>query len=151
MNSGDFWGSAAADVSGSRNYMGIKNPVIDQLVDTLIHADSREDLETAIKALDRVLLWGEYMIPQWYYPNVRVAYWQPLEHPFKPTLNGSKAPQLYNFDLNSWWMGTESSPIATATDSPQVPSENEKSGKNLWWLALLIVLGLAGWTLNKRT
>ncbi|UYM15805.1 extracellular solute-binding protein [Endozoicomonas euniceicola] len=146
----DFWGSAAADVPGSRNYMGIKNPVIDQLTDTLIHADSREDLEAAVKALDRVLLWGDYMIPQWYYPNVRVAYWQPLEHPFKPTLNGSKAPQLYSFDLNSWWMGTESSPVATGADSQQDSSGNESTGKTFWWLALLIALGLAGWTLNKR-
>lgn len=146
----DFWGSAAADVPGSRNYMGIKNPVVDQLVDNLIHADSREDLETAAKALDRVLLWGEYMIPQYYYPNVRVAYWQPLEHPFKPTPEGSKAPQLYNFDLDSWWMGTESTPVVTAIDSSQAPSENELSDKTALWVGLLIVLGLLGRFLNKR-
>ncbi|MCW7552518.1 extracellular solute-binding protein [Endozoicomonas gorgoniicola] len=146
----DFWGSAAADVPGSRNYMGIKNPVVDQLVDHLIHADSREDLETAVKALDRVLLWGEYMIPQYYYPNVRVAYWQPLEHPFKPTLDGSEAPQLYNFDLDSWWMGTEPTSVVAATDTSEAPSENELSGKTALWVALLVVLGLLVRFLNRR-
>ena len=146
----DFWGSAAADVPGSRNYVGIKNPVVDQLVDTLIHADSREDLETAVKALDRVLLWGEYMIPQYYYPNVRVAYWQPLEHPFKPTPEGSKAPQLYNFDLDSWWMGTEPTSVVTATDTSQASSENDLSGKTALWVALLIALGLLVRLLNKK-
>ncbi|WP_201772154.1 extracellular solute-binding protein [Endozoicomonas montiporae] len=155
----DFWGSESADVPGSRNYVGIKNPVVDQLVETLINADSREELETATKALDRVLLWGEYMIPQFYYPSVRVAYWQPLEHPFKPTVEGSKAPELYNFDLDSWWMGTEVTPVATSDDKTQTTfdtdaSDTDTSGNKLWWLVLLLMTGLGGWTLkqtlNKR-
>ena len=147
----DFWGSESAGVPGSRNYMGIKNPVIDELVETLINADSREDLETATKALDRVLLWGEYMIPQWYYPNVRVAYWQPLEHPFKPTQEGSQAPELYNFDLDSWWMGSETTSITTTTDSAESETGKDSSGNTLWWLVLILALGLGGWTLEQRS
>lgn len=163
----DFWGSEAADAPGTRNYMGIKNPVVDSLTETLINAQSREDLETAAKALDRVLLWGEYIIPQWYYPNVRVAYWQPLEHPFKPSQDGSEAPQLYNFDLDSWWTGTGSAPAAVsgqdadskavADDASDISSDtfsdtfsDTGSNKSLW-LGLILVLILAGWTLKKRS
>lgn len=144
----DFWGSESADISGTRNYIGIKSPVIDSLVETVINAQSREDLETATKALDRVLLWGEYMIPQWYYPYTRVAYWQPLEHPFKPTLAGSEAPQLYTFDLDSWWMGTE---IASSNTGIQPSDNKEPSGNKFWlWGLLAAALLLTGWAFKTR-
>nr|MDT0251978.1 extracellular solute-binding protein [Endozoicomonas sp.] len=76
-----FWGSKAADTRGSRNYMGIQSPVVDAMISHVINADSREALTTAVKALDRVLLWGEYMIPQWYYPYDRIAHSSKLVRP----------------------------------------------------------------------
>ena len=66
----EYWGSQAADTSGSRNIIGIKNAAIDKLIDRLIYAKDREDLMAATKALDRVLLWNHYVVPQWNYPKV---------------------------------------------------------------------------------
>ena len=65
----EFWGSQAADMPGSRNIIGIKNPAIDKLIERVIFAKDREDLVAATKALDRVLLWNHYVVPQWTYPK----------------------------------------------------------------------------------
>lgn len=70
----DYWGSTAADVPGSSNLIGIKNPAIDSLVDAIIAAESRSDLVAATRALDRVLLWGYYVIPHYHSPIYRLAY-----------------------------------------------------------------------------
>ena len=61
----DFWGSAAADLPGSRNLIGIKDPVVDELIGKIITADTREAWSPP-RALDRVLLWSHYVIPQWH-------------------------------------------------------------------------------------
>ena len=65
----EFWSSQAADTAGSRNIVGIKNPAIDKLIERLIFAKDRDDLVAATKALDRVLLWNHYVVPQWNYPQ----------------------------------------------------------------------------------
>ncbi|MFZ3032983.1 MAG: extracellular solute-binding protein [Parvibaculum sp.] len=80
----DYWSCAAAKEPGSRNVIGICDPVIEKLIDDVIFAKSREDLVTATHALDRVLLWRHYVVPQWYSPFDRVAYWARLAHP-EPT------------------------------------------------------------------
>lgn len=77
----EFWGSDRADMQGARNLIGIKDPVIDDLVTKLIHAESREDLITKTRALDRILLWNHYVIPMWHYPKWRVAYWDHIKRP----------------------------------------------------------------------
>ncbi|MBX2806120.1 MAG: extracellular solute-binding protein [Hyphomicrobiales bacterium] len=77
----DFWGSQAADTQGSRNRIGIKNPAVDKLIDIIIGAKDREELVAASRALDRVLLWNHYLIPQFYAPNERIAYWNKYSHP----------------------------------------------------------------------
>ena len=63
----EFWGSQAADQAGSRNIVGIKNPAIDTLIERVIFAKDRDDLVAATKALDRVLLWNHFVVPQWTY------------------------------------------------------------------------------------
>jgi len=77
----EFWGSAAADREGSRNYVGIKNPAVDKLVDDVIFAKSRDELVAATHALDRVLIWNFYVVPQWNTANLRYAYWNRYDHP----------------------------------------------------------------------
>lgn len=64
-----------ADVPGSRNLMGIKDPAVDALVEKIIYAKDREELVAATRALDRVLWYGDYLVPTWYTNNNRVAYW----------------------------------------------------------------------------
>lgn len=82
----DFWGSEKADMEGSRNYIGIKDPAIDQLIEELIQTDSREDLVTHVRAMDRILLWNHYVIPMWHYPKWRIAHWAHIDRP--ETLSG---------------------------------------------------------------
>jgi len=71
----DYWSSTSADKVGSRNSIGIKNPAVDKLIDMIIFAKNREDLVAATRALDRVLLWNHYVVPQWFTPRERIAYW----------------------------------------------------------------------------
>ena len=70
----DFWGSDSADREGSRNRIGIKDPAIDTLIDAIIFAPDRETLVAASRALDRVLLWNHFVVPQWWSP-LRTARW----------------------------------------------------------------------------
>lgn len=76
-----FWGSRAADQPGSRNYVGIKDPAIDALIDRVIFAKSRAELVAAVHALDRVLLWNHFVVPQWTYGRVRSARWDRFGRP----------------------------------------------------------------------
>jgi microcin C transport system substrate-binding protein len=91
-----FWHSEAAKVPGTRNYCGIENKAIDQLVELVINAESRSDLVNRCKALDRALLWGLYVIPHWYLDEFRVSYTAKVKHP-------QHLPP-YNLDLFSWWI-----------------------------------------------
>jgi len=91
-----FWGSDAAGRQGSRNLVGIKNPAIDKLVDLIISAPDRQSLITRTRALDRVLLWNHYVIPQWHLRNFRVAYWDKFGRP-------AKTPK-YGLAFDSWWV-----------------------------------------------
>ena len=92
----EYWHSSTADVIGSRNYMGIQSPVVDELVNMVIQAPSREELVQRVRALDRVLLHGHYVIPHWHLRKDRVAYWSKLERPEVTPKNG--------IDLNNWWV-----------------------------------------------
>lgn len=76
-----YWSSAAAEQFGSRNYSGIKDPVVDALIEKVIAAKSREDLIAATRALDRVLLYGRYVIPNWHIDRHRLAYWDKFGRP----------------------------------------------------------------------
>lgn len=96
----DFWGSEAADMPGSRNLAGIKDPVVDALINKIIYAEDREELVVATKALDRVLLWNYYMIPQYYQPTLRYAYWNKFGIP-------EKQPEYAGIDVQSWWVDEE--------------------------------------------
>lgn len=91
----DFWGSKSADIPGSRNLIGVRDPIVDALIDKIITADSREALIAACRALDRVLLWSDYVIPQWHNRVTRIAYWDKLQHP-------ATWPR-YGVDLFAWW------------------------------------------------
>lgn len=93
----EFWGADKANIPGSRNYIGIKNPAIDEIVTQLIHATSREDLVTKTRALDRVLLWNHYVIPMYHYNKWRVAYWNKLKRP--ETLSW-----LDPLVVQTWWI-----------------------------------------------
>ncbi|WP_425364992.1 extracellular solute-binding protein [Jiella endophytica] len=93
----DFWSSGAADSPGSRNYAGIKNPAIDKLINDIVYAKDRDDLVAATHALDRVMLWEYYVVPQWYKPEIWLAYWDKFGRP-------EKSPSYSGLDPFSWWV-----------------------------------------------
>ena len=92
-----MWSSATANEKGSRNYAGISNPAIDKLVERVVYAKDREELVAATKALDRVLLWNFYVVPQWYSDVLRIAYWNKFGIP-------DKQPDYIGIDTDSWWI-----------------------------------------------
>ena len=90
-----YWGSAATDQPGTRNYAGIKSPVVDDLVTRITAAPTRAELVTAVHTLDRVLQWGYYVVPLYYLPADHVAMAATLVRP-------EKTP-LYGYVMESWW------------------------------------------------
>ncbi|MEN0074974.1 MAG: extracellular solute-binding protein [Paracraurococcus sp.] len=92
----DYWTCAKAKEPGSQNVAGICNPVVDELVELVIAAPDRAELVARTRALDRVLLWNDYMIPQWHSRTFRVAYWDKLGRP-------PRNPR-FALALDSWWV-----------------------------------------------
>ena len=91
----DYWGSESADVKGSNNIIGIKNPVVDALIKGLVAAQQKTDYVAYVKALDRVLLHENYLIFQWYSPYSRVAYWDKFGLP--------QTSLKVGFQPFTWW------------------------------------------------
>lgn len=106
----EYWHSASADNPGSRNFIGLKDPAVDSLVEGLINADSRQNLVTHTRALDRVLLAGHYVIPNWHIKTWRVAYWDRLQRP--------EISPLYDVGLLTWWAKPDA-PVAAAPASTE--------------------------------
>jgi len=94
-----FWSSESADTKGSKNYVGIKDKAIDELIDMVILAPNREELVYRVRALDRVLLWGWYVIPQWYSDEFRTAYWDKFARP--------KVAPKNSLGFATWWVDAE--------------------------------------------
>jgi microcin C transport system substrate-binding protein len=97
----EFWGSATADSPGGANLIGIKDPVIDELIDLVIMAPDRQSLITHTRVLDRVLLWGHYVIPSWHLRIFRVAYWDKFGRP------ATTPKPAYGTGFESWWIDPE--------------------------------------------
>jgi microcin C transport system substrate-binding protein len=93
-----YWGSQAADQPGSDNILGIKNPAVDEMITRIISAKTRDELVAATKALDRILLWNNYVVPQWGYGKLRTARWNRFSYrdPL-PKYGMSGFPALW------WW------------------------------------------------
>jgi microcin C transport system substrate-binding protein len=94
----DFWGAAAADREGSRNYMGIRNKAIDDLVELIANPPDRPTLVARVHALDRILLQSHFAILNFYSPDMRVALWDKFGHPDK------LPPEMWSLDIASWWI-----------------------------------------------
>jgi microcin C transport system substrate-binding protein len=92
----EYWGAAAADEPGSRNLLGVKSPVIDELIEELIRSPDRTSLIAHTRALDRVLQYGYYVIPNYHLSAYRVAYWDKFRRP--------KVSPKYGIGLETWWV-----------------------------------------------
>jgi peptide/nickel transport system substrate-binding protein len=100
------WSQAAAESEGSFNYPGVKSPAVDAMIAALLAAKTRADFVSAVRALDRVLMSGSYVVPLFHAPAQWVAYWRQLQHP--------AVTPLYGFQIDSWWLGEDGKPHAEA-------------------------------------
>lgn len=98
-----YWHSTSADIDASRNLIGIKNPVIDDLIELIIKAPNREELVYRTRALDRVLLHNYFVIPHYHNRTHRIAYWDKFN---RPKLS-PKYDQTYQTGLFTWWIDTD--------------------------------------------
>jgi peptide/nickel transport system substrate-binding protein len=89
------WSSRTADAEGSYNLVGVRNPAADAMIGALLRAEQEPDFVAAVRALDRVLISGDYVIPLFYLPKIWVAHWSHLKHPDTVPLAG--------FDIDTWW------------------------------------------------
>lgn len=92
-----YWGGDSADQDGTRNYMGVKEPAVDGMIAAMLEAREREGFVAAVRALDRVLLSGSYVIPLYHQPDQWVAHWSRVKFP--------TTTSLYGYRANTWWMG----------------------------------------------
>jgi peptide/nickel transport system substrate-binding protein len=90
-----YWGSASADVEGTRNYMGVKSKAIDAMIAHLLQARERDVFVSAVRALDRVLISGFYVVPLYHLPDQWVARWTAVDHP--------KVTPLFGYIPEAWW------------------------------------------------
>ena len=95
-----MWSSEAESTPGSRNYMGVKNPAVDELINTIVEAKSRKDLINSIQAMDRILTHQFYIVPNWYIPYDRIVYWNKFS---RPKINASQSIIINNI-LEWWWL-----------------------------------------------
>ncbi|MDP0563285.1 MAG: extracellular solute-binding protein [Candidatus Endonucleobacter sp. (ex Gigantidas childressi)] len=125
----EYWGSEFASVPGSKNLMGVQSAVVDNLIEHIIKAPSRKQLTTAVKALDRTLLWGNYIIPHWYLPGLRVVYSDKLKHP--------DHDPLYDFLFETWWVdSTNNKPLYPTVTVSSVDSKKYNI------IAIIILFGV---------
>ncbi|WP_094508625.1 extracellular solute-binding protein [Brucella thiophenivorans] len=93
------WGSASRDAQGSFNYPGVADPAVDAMIEAMLAARERDDFVSAVRALDRILISGDYYIPLYYLPYQWVARWDRIGHPEKTS--------LYGYQLPTWWQTTK--------------------------------------------
>ena len=99
------YGSKSADIEGSSNYLGLKNPVLDRLIDVVISAQTLDELRDATRAFDRVFMFGHYGVPDAYAPSYRVSYWNkfgiPAVVPAFFTIDTARGQLVW--PLSAWW------------------------------------------------
>jgi microcin C transport system substrate-binding protein len=140
-----YFGSDAAKMDGSLNLAGINDPATDTLVERVIAAKNRDELETAARALDRVLRAGHYWVPHWYKASNSIAYWDKFSRP-------ETKPRFDRGILDTWWYdvgkGAKLSATATTTEARDTETPSGRLWKLLPTLGVL-AFGLAGFALIR--
>ena len=150
----EYWSCAAAERPSSRNTAGICHPVIDELVEKIVLAQSREELIIITRALDRVLLWQGFIVPNWHLASDRILWWDRFSRPDIPLRNG--------VNTSRWWVNAEKDKrLAQARENGEI---TQSSGRNSdsqgegvgadqpsgWKLWLLVAVLLVGGYMMKR-
>lgn len=168
----DYWTCEASKTPGSGNYPGICDPAVDAMVDAVVNAADREALVNASRALDRVLLWGQYVVPQWHISHSREAYWKVIRHPATMPNLGSdfdawfadsseaeairKAQEAIAFVKPTAEDETADSAASPESSTPEATAGAEapagsSGGSSRWGLALgVLALIAAAWFFMRR-
>ncbi len=141
------WGSYVADVPYSENYLGIKDPVIDEIIELIVQAPDRESLVNRTKALDRVLLHGHYVIPNWHSQSHRALYWDKFSRPDGFLKNG--------VSISHWWYDEAKAAvlaenIQSGLSDIQVESAPAKLNQFIAVIAIFVVIGMFGYFYRRR-
>lgn len=140
----NYWTTSAAEAPGSRNYSGIRDEVIDEVVDRLIQSQDRETLTAYTRALDRLLLFGFYVVPNWHLAADRILYWDKFGIPDVPLKNG--------VDTSRWWFDDFKLARLKVLSEELIPDADadakEKDVDRPWWMLAGIVL-FGGWMLRR--
>jgi len=138
-----YFGSAAASMDGSLNLAGITDPAVDALIERVIAAKSRDELETAARALDRVLRAGHYWVPHWYKASNTVAYWDKFSRP-------ATKPRFDRGILDTWWYDSAKAAKLSAAVATTDAKDGEAPKSSPRWgliFGLVVVLALLAYAL----
>jgi microcin C transport system substrate-binding protein len=141
-----YFGSEAAKMDGSLNLAGISDPAVDALIERVIAAKSRDELNTAARSLDRVLRAGHYWVPHWYKPSFNIAYWDKFSRP-------DIKPRFDRGILDTWWYDdAKAAKLAAAAAPTQTEGASEPTGSRrpVLIIAALLLLALAGYLVVRR-
>ena len=139
-----YFGSAAAKMDGSLNLAGISDPAVDALIERVIAAKSRDELNTAARALDRVLRAGHYWVPHWYKASNNIAYWDKFSRP-------ATKPRFDRGILDTWWYDEAKAAKLTADAASNPGSQAEPKSRHPWVIvAALLGLALAVYLFVRR-
>ena len=136
----NWWSSEAADQPGTQNIIGVKNPVIDEIIDKLISARDREELVLYTKVLDRILLFNYYLIPQFHIGHYRVAYWNKISRP--------EITSKYDLGFDFWWFDEKKN--ENLGDLEFYKKENVENKNNYLLITILVVTFIYFYRKRKR-
>ncbi|MEE2694875.1 MAG: extracellular solute-binding protein [Pseudomonadota bacterium] len=136
----NYWSSQTADQPGSPNIIGVKNPVIDEIIEKLISSKSREELITHTRILDRILLFNYYLIPQFHIGHYRVAYWNKLSRP--------EISPKYDLGFDFWWYDPEKARLIGEIENE--PTQKKKNNANYVFFLLASSLILIIWRIRRK-
>ncbi len=136
----NWWSSEAADQPGTQNIIGVKNPVIDEIIDKLISANDREELVLYTKVLDRILLFNYYLIPQFHIGHYRVAYWNKISRP--------EITSKYDLGFDFWWFDEKKN--ENLGDLEFYKKENVENKNNYLLITILVVTFIYFYRKRKR-
>ncbi|MCG8544199.1 MAG: ABC transporter substrate-binding protein, partial [Alphaproteobacteria bacterium] len=106
-----YFGSDSAKMAGSKNISGVKNPAVDAMIDRMVNADNRAELTVAARAMDRVLMWNNFVIPHWYKGRHNIAYWNRFQRP-------AVKPRYDLGVLDTWWYDPKKAAQIEADKAP---------------------------------
>ena len=136
----NYWGSASADLPGSANIIGVKNDVIDKIIEKLISAKDRKELVNYTRTLDRILLFNYYLIPQFHIGHYRVAYWNKLSRP--------EISPKYDLGFDFWWYDSNKESSLGTMVKNEIEDKEQKG--SFFYVIMVLVTFFIIWKIKRN-